>query len=134
MPASTWEHAVVQAPLRRAPELMPDEVADGSATLDLRHERMADTAFWGDGTRRFHAGWTEGRWTGTGYVELRPHSSRTSEVVLHLRAPDGVFARLVWDEPRLQRAARALLRSLRDEIDTAAAREAPATRRQRRTA
>jgi hypothetical protein len=122
MPAKTWRHVVVQAPLRRAPELMPYEVDGGRARLDVRNESSAQ-ALWGRHSRRFRAGWEWGRASGEGYVEFRPHSNDRSEVVLHLRAPQGFWSVLWWNEQKLERIARTLALQLRHEIDAAAQRQ-----------
>lgn len=121
--AKTWQHVVVQAPLDLAPELLPDEISSGPTTLEVLHERTAEGAFWGRDARRFRSRWTRGRREGAAYVELRPHSSRTTEMVVHLEAPKR-NGRLWWSRDRLSREALGLALALRYDMDVKAAQRA----------
>lgn len=120
MGAKTWEHVVVQAPLRWATELIPAEVRAGDVTMRIERNGSAEGAFWGKGTRRFPATWSHGRTTGEGYVELRPHSSELAEAVVHLEAPRGPLSGLLWSAERLSRSALGLALELRYEVDSGA--------------
>lgn len=120
MGAKAWQHVVVRAPLRWAPELVPAEVRAGDVALEVRHETTMEGAFWGRDAKRFRAVWRAGRSSGKGYVEFRPHSSKLHEAVVHLEAPSGLLGRLAWSAERLKRTALGLALSLRFEMDTRA--------------
>ena len=131
--AKSWKNAIIELPAVDAAEAAPDVVEAGGTTLYVLSERSAESAFWGQDARRHAVEWEHGATLGKGYIEFRPLSSTTSEVVLHLRAPKGVRGRLAWPSGRLGTEAERLIDKLRAEIQPTRARAGTA-RRARRSA
>jgi hypothetical protein len=111
-----WKSVIVESPSVRAAEITPDELTSDGTTLHVLSERSAAGAFWGRDARRHAVEWEHGTTQGKGYVEFRPLSSTSSEVVLHLQAPKGLAGRVVWPSRRLAAQAGQLVQTLKREI------------------
>lgn len=89
------------------------------------------------GSLRYNLFWRDRSWTGDGVVEVIPGSSRTSELHIELRSPQGLLSRLLFSESRLQKPAWDLSDGIRSRIETGAGRRArvePAKAKKRRVA
>lgn len=111
-----WKSVIVEAPSLRAADASPHTVTANGATLHVLSERSAEGAFWGKDARRHAVEWEHGTTLGKGYLEFRPLSSSSSELVLHLQGPKGLTGRVAWPSRRLSAQAAALLRALKHEI------------------
>lgn len=133
MRAKSWQHVVTQAPMDATARMIPDVVAGDDATLELRHEVTAEPAYWGPGSRRYRAIWRSKGREAKAFVEIRPHSSATTEIVVCLDRPSGLVAALTWGARRLDRAAASFAANLRAQVEAQARRAEPAraTRRAR---
>lgn len=129
--AKIWKHAMIEVPSVTASERAPDQVQAGRAVLHVLSERSLEGAFWGPDARRRAVEWEHSGTEGKGYVEFRPLSSSTSDIVLHLESPAGIGGKLAWTSRRLGAHADALVQTLRDEI---AANTKPVRARARRSA
>jgi hypothetical protein len=110
-------YSLVLAPAAAINESLPYDVEAGAVRLAVAGERSAAGAFWGPGTRRFKAYWTSGPWRGAGFVEIRPASARSAQIVVQLERPRRPLAHVWWDHERLGRAARELVRTMRNHIE-----------------
>ncbi len=118
--ASTF---TVQVPARSAREAVPGKLEIGRTQLEIGTESTAEAAFYGREARRFPARWTKGSARGTGYVEIRPTSKLTSEVVVALEAPRGIVWKLIGSGQGLRSLAQLFGRALRYEVETRTAEE-----------
>lgn len=114
----------VQAPVARASEALPRELGIGPATLHISAKAS------GRDPRRFAARWSKGPARGDAYVEIRPASKSTSEVVVALE-PRTALGRLFGS---LRRFSERVADALRYEIETRTAEEADAFTARRTTA
>jgi hypothetical protein len=111
-----------QVPIRQARLAMPGELAIGHARLAIGTQSTAEAASYGREARRYAARWSRHATTGRGYIEIRPNSKLTSEIVVALEAPRGLVGRLL--RPAVQRLTALFARALRYEIETRATEEA----------
>lgn len=116
----------VQAPAARASEALPRELGIGPATLHISAKAS------GRDPRRFAARWSKGPARGDAYVEIRPASKSTSEVVVALE-PRTALGRL-FGSRTLRRFSERVADALRYEIETRTAEEADAFTARRTTA
>lgn len=106
---------------------LPGHWQAGPLTLHIRPDRSLEPAFWGPGAARFHASWASVTATGRAWVEVVPHSGLTSGLRVTLRKPRERWARAVWSDARLAEAATVLTVAIRETLESAPARERPAS-------
>jgi hypothetical protein len=108
----------VQVPATRASKIVPGRLSIGSADLQVGTDGTAEEAFLGQKAQRFAASWSKRTAGGRAYVEIRPTSKLTSEIVVSLEAPRGILWRLIGTGQGLRALADLFGRALRYEIET----------------
>lgn len=126
-------HVNVQAPAREAGQLLPDSLTIDGARLEVWSERTAEAAFWGRDARRFRAKWYHRGAEGDAYVEVRPGGRLTSEIVVALKVPAGLWGKIVWSQDSLVRLGLRFARAFRYEIETRLVEETDALTARRTT-
>lgn len=113
-----------QIPARKAELAVPGKLDIGGATLQVGAEAETHTVFLGREAKRFPLRWTKKAAAGEGFVEIRPTSKLTSEIVVALEAPRGIVWRLLGTGQGLRSLAELFARALRYEIETRGADDA----------
>jgi hypothetical protein len=116
----------VQVPAARARQVVPGRLSIGTADLEVGTESTTKAAALGQDARRFSATWSKRAHRGRAYVEIRPTSKLTSEIVVSLEAPRGIVWRLLGTGQGLKALADLFGQALRYEIETRGAEEADA--------
>ncbi len=114
----------VQVPARRAQQGVPGKLSIGDAVLEVGAEGTTLEVFLGREAKRFPARWAKRSFSGNGYVEIRPTSKLTSEIVVALEAPGGLVWKLLGTGQGLKGLAELFARGLRYEVETRGAEEA----------
>ena len=108
----------VQVPSRKVREVVPGKLSIGVATIEVGPEVTAEATVLGLEGHRFPARWTKRSAVGAGYVEIRPSSKLTSEIVVALEAPRGIIWKLFGTGQGLRSLAQMFGRALRYEVET----------------
>lgn len=114
----------VQVPARKAREAVPGKLVIGRAELEIGTESTKHALVAGVEGRRYAARWTKGTASGSGYVEIRPSSKLSTEIVVALQAPRGIFWRLAGTGQGLRGLAQLFARAVRYELETRTAEKA----------
>ena len=112
-----------QIPARKAELAVPGRLDIDGAALEVGAESTTSTVFLGREARRFPLEWSKKSAAGAGYVEIRPTSKLTSEIVVALQAPRGIVWKLFGTGQGLRSLAELFARALRYEIETRGAEE-----------
>lgn len=124
--SETTSTFTVQVPARTAERSVPGKLEIGGATLEVGAEATTEVVFLGREARRFPARWSKRSAEGGGYIEIRPSSKLTSEIVIVLEAGRGPLRRLFGAGQSLRSLAELYAKALRYEIETRAAEDADA--------
>lgn len=109
----------VQVPARKVREVVPGKITIGNSTIEVGPEASRETTVLGLEGHRFPVRWTKRTASGAGFVEVRPSSKLTAEVVVALQAPGGIVWKFIGTGQGLRSMAQLFGRALRYEIEKA---------------